>query len=252
MRKPYPSDLTDEQWEIFKPLFPQHRSAGPARSTPMREVLNAIFYLHRSGCPWDTAPPRPPPRSTVHDSSYQWRRNGTVAGDHGTLRRRVRVAAGKEPEPSAGSLDSQTVKATRDRRRPGLRRGPEDHRSEAAYRRGHLRVAPGRGGHGGLRRRPGRGPRGAGQAPGWSTAARLELRLGRLEGTHNHRLDGVAGGECGRLSEIEIVSRPLAEGAREVACRALGGRADLRLAGSNYRRLNSRDDERSGTVRARR
>ena len=66
MRKPYPSDLTDEQWEIIQPLIPVH-TVGRPRTIEMREVLNAIFYINRSGCQWDMLPHDLPPRSTVPD-----------------------------------------------------------------------------------------------------------------------------------------------------------------------------------------
>jgi putative transposase len=111
MRKPYPSDLTDEQWAIVEPLIPVP-TVGRPRETDMREVLNAILYLNRSGCQWDMLPHDLPPKSTVFDHFAQWRDDGTWQTILDALRRRVRVAAGREPSPSAAVIDSQTVKAT--------------------------------------------------------------------------------------------------------------------------------------------
>ena len=110
MRKPYPSDMTAEQFAIVEPLIPVSKVGRP-RAVEIREVLNAIFYVLRSGCQWDMLPHDFPPRSTVHDYYRQWRADGTWQRINDALRQRVRIAAGREPSPSAGSIDSQTVKA---------------------------------------------------------------------------------------------------------------------------------------------
>jgi putative transposase len=111
MRKPYPSDLTDDQWAILEPLIPAS-SLGRPRDVEMREVLNAIFYQARSGCQWDMLPHDFPPRSTVFDYFKRWRDDGTWQVILDALRQKVRTAAGREPSPGAGSIDSQTVKGS--------------------------------------------------------------------------------------------------------------------------------------------
>src|SRR3954452_5752811 len=111
MRKASPSDLTDDQWAILEPLIPVN-VVGRPRINDMREVLNAIFYLNRSGCQWGMLPNDLPARSTVHDPFARWRDDGTWQRMMDALRRQVRVADGREPSPSAGGIDSQTVKGS--------------------------------------------------------------------------------------------------------------------------------------------
>ncbi len=111
MRKPYPSDLTDDQWAIIEPLIPVN-AVGRPRMVDMREVLNAIFYLNRSGCQWDMLPHDLPAKSTVYDYFAQWRDDGTWQRIMDALRRQVRAAVGPDPTPRAACIDSQTVKGT--------------------------------------------------------------------------------------------------------------------------------------------
>jgi putative transposase len=111
MRKAYPSDLTDAQWAIIAPLIPVN-STGRPREVDMREVVNAIFYLNRSGCQWDMLPHDLPAKSSVYDSFAQWRDDGTWQAILDALRQQVRTAGGHDPSPSVASIDSQTVKAT--------------------------------------------------------------------------------------------------------------------------------------------
>ena len=111
MRKPYPSDMTGDQWAILEPLVPAS-TLGRPRDVEIREVLDAIFYQARSGCRWDMLPHDFPAKSTVFDYFEQWRDDGTWQRILDALRQEVRQAAGREPSPGAGSIDSQTVKGT--------------------------------------------------------------------------------------------------------------------------------------------
>jgi putative transposase len=111
-RRLYDTDLTDAQWEILRPLLPPAPGGGRPRTTDLREVLNAILYNLRTGGAWDLSPHDFPPPGTVYDYFSRWRRDGTIDRVHDTLRRRVREASERDPEPSEASLDSQSVKTT--------------------------------------------------------------------------------------------------------------------------------------------
>jgi putative transposase len=112
-RRAYPSDLTDAQWLLVQPLLPPPRPGGRHRTTDVREVLNAICYLVKNGCGWRALPHDLPAEGTVRDYFHRWRRDGTWERINAALRRQVRRQAGREEEPSAGIIDSQSVKATR-------------------------------------------------------------------------------------------------------------------------------------------
>src|SRR5215213_4941728 len=111
-REPYKTDLTDRQWQWVEPHLPPAKPGGRPREVDLREVVNTILYLNKTGCQWDLLPHDLPPKSTVYDYFAQWRDDGTWQEITDALRRQVRVAAGRPPSPSAGSIDSQTVKAT--------------------------------------------------------------------------------------------------------------------------------------------
>ena len=118
-RIPYPSDLSDEQWEIINPHIPTTQTnRGRKRIHTYREILNAIFYLLRSGCAWRLLPHDFPPWKTVYNYFRIWRLNGTWEQMNAALRTEVRVINGRKSEPSAGILDSQSVKTTET---PGVR-----------------------------------------------------------------------------------------------------------------------------------
>jgi putative transposase len=113
-RERYPSDLTDEQWEVIRPLLPKRKmgKAGRPRTVEQRDLLDAIFYILRSGCPWRMLPHDFPPWGTVSSQFYRWRKSGLWERIHDALRRKTRVAEGREPLPSVGIIDSQSVKTT--------------------------------------------------------------------------------------------------------------------------------------------
>ena len=108
----YPSDLTDQEWAILEGLLPPAKPGGRPRTTDLREVVNALFYVNRTGCQWRALPKDFPPWPTVWTYFRQWRNDGTWERMHTALREQVRVKQGREPTPSAAIIDSQSVKTS--------------------------------------------------------------------------------------------------------------------------------------------
>jgi putative transposase len=113
-RKPYATDLTDEQWAMLEPLLPAAQPGGRPRSTDLREVVNTLLYQNRTGCQYDLLPHDLLPKSTVYEYFAQWRDSGVWQMVLDVLRQGLRAvtAASAEPDPSAASIDSQSVKTT--------------------------------------------------------------------------------------------------------------------------------------------
>jgi len=111
-RRPYPSDLTEGQWARIAPLLPGGGTRGQPRIWPLREIVDAIGYVLHNGTVWRALPHDFPPWPTVWTYFRDWRDDGTWKRVHATLHRQVRQAQGRDPEPSAGVLDSQSVKTT--------------------------------------------------------------------------------------------------------------------------------------------
>jgi putative transposase len=111
-RKSYPTDLSDRESALIQPLVPTATPGGRPEKYPKREILDAIFSIRRGGCAWRLLPHDFPPWQIVYQYFWRWRQDGTWQRMHDLLRGDVRVAAGKHRQPSAGILDSQSVKTT--------------------------------------------------------------------------------------------------------------------------------------------
>ncbi len=109
-QRAYPSDLTDAQWEIIEPMLPLIKEPGRIPKHPFRDILDAILYLDRSGCSWRQLPVDFPPWQTVYGWFKQWKARGVTERIMEELREQVRWAEGRDPEPSAGVIDSPSVK----------------------------------------------------------------------------------------------------------------------------------------------
>ena|SRR5687767_10875877 len=133
-RTPYPSDLTDAQWRIIEPFIPPERWGGRTRGVDMREVLNGILYLLRSGCAWRAIPGDLPNWGTCRHYYDRFRRDGTWLLVHERLRGRVREGAGRDPDPSAAVIDAQSVKTTEKGGYAGTTRARRSRAGSATWR----------------------------------------------------------------------------------------------------------------------
>jgi putative transposase len=112
MNKVYPTDVTDEQWALVEPLIPPAKHGGAPRTVNLRLVFNTILYVNKTGCQWAMLPTDLAKRSTAFDYFSLWKKDGTWQIIMDTLRRQVRVEAGREPEPQKAAIDSQSVKGS--------------------------------------------------------------------------------------------------------------------------------------------
>src|SRR3954464_3740118 len=108
----YASDVTDDEWKIMAPFMPEPCDLGRPRKVDLRLIVNAILYILATGCQWRALPRDFPPRSTVQGYFYRWRDDGTWDRLNAVLVARQRQQLGRNPTPSAGIIDSQSVPTT--------------------------------------------------------------------------------------------------------------------------------------------
>ncbi|GHO77015.1 hypothetical protein KSD_47860 [Ktedonobacter sp. SOSP1-85] len=111
-RPAYPSDVTDAQWAILEPLVPKPSTEGRPAEIERREIINGILYILRSGEPWRMMPHDLPNWQTVYQCFRDWKLDGTWERIHSHLRKRLRQELGRDEDPSAGSIDSQTIQTS--------------------------------------------------------------------------------------------------------------------------------------------
>jgi putative transposase len=114
-RKPYPSDLSDAEWEVLKPLLPLPKGFGHPVEVDFREILNGIFYVQRTGCQWEMLPHDLPPYTTVYGYFQKWQRKGLWQRIHDQVRQQLRDHLGREADSTVAIADSQSVKTTEKR-----------------------------------------------------------------------------------------------------------------------------------------
>ena len=133
----YASDSTDAEWALVAGFLPPPKRTGRPRTTELRDVLDAILYMAATGCQWAMLPKDFPPPSTVQRYFYDWRDSGLLQTINHHLVMAAREADGREASPSAGVIDSQSVKTTESGRASRLRWGQEGEGAQAAHHHRH-------------------------------------------------------------------------------------------------------------------
>jgi transposase len=131
----YPSDLTNEEWQLIEPLIPPGKSGGGKRTVIMREVVNGLMYILSTGCQWRAVPKDLPPKSTIYEYFDLWTYDGTLKRIHHALYEQCREQAEREASPSAAIIDSQSVKSAE---KGGPISRQEDQGQEAAHSGRHI------------------------------------------------------------------------------------------------------------------
>src|SRR5712691_3064851 len=136
-RKAYPSDLTDKQWDLMRPLIPLPSLEGKPPTVQRREIVNAILYVLRSGCPWRLLPHEFPAWGTVYYYFRRWQREGVWDRVLEALRMQIRLKEGRDAQPSAAVIDSQSIKTSAVR---GPEKGYDTGKKTVRGRKRHLLV----------------------------------------------------------------------------------------------------------------
>ncbi len=118
----YPSDLTDQEWALIEPLIPPAKRGGRRRTVDVREVMNGVLYVLGTGCQWRALPKDLPAKSTAHGYLMLWEWDGTLERIHHALYLLSRDMEDREASPSAGVIDSQSVKGAEKGGRASTRR----------------------------------------------------------------------------------------------------------------------------------